>query len=157
VKRDYWKFKMFMCMYIRPIHTRGGMYIHVNWSRDFMVGIESRLRSWGLGFEYRQGQRVFVFSATCGPDLGPIKPYQRWKSRSILWSKAAGAWICHSPPSSSEFKSKWSYAFTPSVYLYGMDRDNFTLLYKGDKGYFWVRWGFEYHILYYDIISYLLF
>ena len=32
-------------MYIRLIHTRGGMYIHVKRSRKFIVGIESTLAS----------------------------------------------------------------------------------------------------------------
>ena len=68
MKRDYWKFKNVSMYVYRPIHTRGGMYIHVNWSRDVIVGVENRLRSLGLRFEYRQGQGDFVFSTTCRPD-----------------------------------------------------------------------------------------
>ena len=106
------------------------MYIDVYWSRDFIVGIESRLRSWGLGFEYRQGQGVFVFSTTWRPVLGPIKLSLQWKLTFILWGKAAGAWIFHSPPLDSEVKNEWNYTFTPSVCLHDMDRNNFTLSYK---------------------------
>jgi hypothetical protein len=138
MERDYWIFKNVYMYVYRSIHTRGGMYIHVNWSRAFIVRIESRLQSWGLGFEYRQGQGVFVFSTTWRPYLGSFKLSLQWKLRFILWGKAAGSWICHSPPPSSEVKNEWSYSFTPSVCLHGMDKNNFTLFYKGDWGYIWV-------------------
>lgn len=53
--------KMFMYMYIRLIHTRGGMYIHVNWNRKFIVGMGSTLASHLRPFpRLRMSEAIFL-------------------------------------------------------------------------------------------------
>lgn len=46
--------------------------------------------------------------------------------------KAATACGCHSPPSSAEVQSDWSYTSTPPIRLHGVYRDNF-IAYKSYK------------------------
>ena len=43
--------------------------------------------------------------------------------------KATGRKINHSAPSSAEIENEWSYTFSPSVVLHGVDSENFTFLY----------------------------
>jgi hypothetical protein len=45
----------------------------------------------GLGFEFRQGQEIFVFSKTSRPSLGPTQPPIQWVPGFFLRGKAAWA------------------------------------------------------------------
>jgi hypothetical protein len=39
---------------------------------------------------------------------------------SFSGGKAAGAWSCHSPPSSAEVKNRWNYTSTTPIRLHGV-------------------------------------
>jgi len=85
--------------------------------------VESRLRAGRPGFNSRQRQWCnFLFS--------PTRQDRLWGSLGLLYSwyrglfprgKAAGAGSAYSPPSSAEFKNAWSYIFTPSIHLHGVE------------------------------------
>jgi hypothetical protein len=40
--------------------------------------------------------------------------------------KQQGHEVGHSLPSNAKVKNEWSHIIIPSIYLYGMDRDNFA-------------------------------
>jgi hypothetical protein len=89
-----------------------------------------RLDDWG--FESQQGLGILLFTTMSRPALGPIQPPIQWVPGALsLGVKWLGCEADHSPPSSAEVKTAWSYTYTPeyafmvwcSVKKY---RDNFT-------------------------------
>jgi hypothetical protein len=65
----------------------------------------------------------------------PKRPERLWGTLSLLlkWCrsyfpevKQPERKVDHSPPSSAEVKNEWSYTFTSLIYIYGIDRDNFS-------------------------------
>ena len=66
-------------------------------------------------FEFRQGQETGFGAHT----VFCVMP---------TWGEAVEREVYHSPPSSAEVKNEWSYTSAPSVYLGGMEIDNFTVL-----------------------------
>ena len=75
----------------------------------------------GPGFEYRPGHETFSSPKPSRPALGPIQPPIQWVSELFRGGKAVGAWY------SAEVKAEWSCTSSPSVWLHGVDRDNFTI------------------------------
>jgi len=72
-------------------------------------------------------ERRFFFSAKY--------PDQLWGPPSFLFNVYCGSFpgvqqlehdVDYSPPSNTKVKKKWSYTFTSSICLHGMDRDNFS-------------------------------
>jgi hypothetical protein len=45
-------------------------------------------------------------------------------------AKQAKRDVDHSHPPGSKVKHEWTYTFTPSIYIHGVDRDNCTFLYE---------------------------
>ena len=72
------------------------------------------------GFEYWQGQEIFIFSKTHRQTLGPTQP----PLQSFQGGKAAGC-VNYSPVSSTEVKNDWSFTSSSPVCLCGVDRGNF--------------------------------
>jgi hypothetical protein len=75
-------------------------------SQDNSVGIATRLRPGRSGFNSRQGLRIFLFTTTSRPALGPIQlPIQCVTGVFFPRVKRQGRKADHSPPSSIEVKS----------------------------------------------------
>jgi hypothetical protein len=84
-------------------------------SRGGSVSIVIQLRNGRPGFDSRQGHRSFSLLATAsGPTLGPTqRPIKRPPEALSLWVQWPGREADHSPPSSAEVQSAWSYTSTP--------------------------------------------
>ena len=80
-----------------------------------------------LGFEFRQGQEIFLFNKTSKPALGPSQPPIQCKMRNPRGAKRSGCESDNSPPFSAEFH-EWSCTSTPSMCLYGVDNETSLLL-----------------------------
>jgi hypothetical protein len=80
--------------------------------------------SYGLddrGFKSRQGLGIFLFTTASRLALGPTQPPIQWVSRALsLRVNRPGREADHSPPSSAQVKTSWSYTSTPSVRLHGV-------------------------------------
>jgi hypothetical protein len=59
------------------------------------------------------------------PAEGPSKPPTQWVPGLFPGNKTAGAWINHSPLSSTEVNG-YRFTSTPPVSLHGLDRENVT-------------------------------
>jgi hypothetical protein len=66
----------------------------------------------------------------------PKRPDRHWGSRNLLLSgygaslsgvKRPGRKVNNSPLSSRNDKNEWSYVTTPPLWLYSVNRENFTL------------------------------
>jgi len=70
----------------------------------------------------------FLFFKTPRPSLGPTQPHIQWEPGVIHGPVAErpGRESDHSLPSSSEFKSKWSFNSLPPTRLYDVPGDDFT-------------------------------
>jgi hypothetical protein len=72
-----------------------------------------------LGFElddreFESRQRLVIFLFTTRPAVGPTQPPIQWVSGALsLGVERQGREAGHSPPSSAEVKSAWSYISTP--------------------------------------------
>jgi hypothetical protein len=84
-----------------------------------------------LGFDFRRGLRIFLFTTASRTALRPIKPPIQWVPGAVsLGVKRRGREADHSPPSSAEVKNAWSlpplpqYAFM--AWCLVKHRDNFT-------------------------------
>lgn len=88
------------CSYISNFRSRGSV-----------VGIAGMLRAG------RSGVRILVWA----------RGFSLFQNRGPLPGvKGLGREHDHSPPSSAEFKNKWSYVSTPAICPHGVDRDKFT-------------------------------
>lgn len=98
------------------------------WRLDSVVGTIARLQ--GLDeprFAFRRGWKIFLFLRTSWPVLGSTQPpSQRVPGVLSPGIKRLGLAADHSPPSSAEVKSKWSYSATVPVCLHAEYRDSFT-------------------------------
>jgi hypothetical protein len=69
---------------------------------------------WSWGFESRQEMWNFLFITASRPYLGPSQPPIQWVLGSLsMGMKRSELEAHHSPPSSAEVKTTWSYAPTP--------------------------------------------
>ena len=59
------------------------------------------------------------------PTPGLTQPPIQWVTCPFPRLKRLGCEADHSPLSNADIKKEWSYIVTPSIYLHGMDRDNF--------------------------------
>jgi hypothetical protein len=95
------------------------------------------------GCESRQGLGIFLFTTESRPALRPTRSSSQRGALS-LGVRRSGREADHSPPSSVEFKNRWSYTFTPPLRLHDVvfswkeNRDNFTFYF-----YLYHRWLIE--------------
>jgi hypothetical protein len=80
-----------------------------------------------LGFDFRRGLGIFLFTAALRPTQPPIQ----WVAGALsLGVKRPGREVNHSPPSSAEVKNEWSYTSTSQYVSMALclvkHRDNFT-------------------------------
>jgi hypothetical protein len=74
-----------------------------------------------LGFDSRRGLAIFLFTAVSRAALGPTQPPIQWAPGALsLGVKRPRCEADHSPTSSAEVKSEWSYTSTPLVRLHGV-------------------------------------
>jgi hypothetical protein len=69
-----------------------------------------------LGFDFRQGLRIFLFTTASRTALGPTQPPIQWVPGAISLGggvKRLGRETDHSPPSSAEVKNEWNCISTP--------------------------------------------
>jgi hypothetical protein len=62
------------------------------------------------------------FSSSQRPD----RLWVKWVPGSFAWVKSAERDVDHSPLSSADVKSEWSYPSLPSICLHGVVGDNFA-------------------------------
>jgi len=74
---------------------------------------------------------IFISSPKC--------PYRLWSQPSLLFNDYRGSFrgarlpwheVNRSPPSGAEIKNEWSYNSTPPICLLGVDRENFTFIFR---------------------------
>ena len=77
----------------------------------------------------------YLFSETSRPSLGPNQPPINGHRGSFQAVQRPGRDVQRSLPSSAEVKNKWSYTFTPSTCLHGVDRNSciFLTFFKARK------------------------
>jgi hypothetical protein len=68
--------------------------------------------------------KIFVFSETSRPALGPTQPPMYVGSFPGI--KRLGREVDHSPTPNAGVKNAWSYTATPPISLHGMGRENYT-------------------------------
>jgi hypothetical protein len=67
------------------------------WARGWTIGV--------VGFDYRRGLGIFLFTTTSRTALGPTQPPTQWLPGAFsLGVKRLGREVDHSPPSSAEVK-----------------------------------------------------
>jgi hypothetical protein len=84
-----------------------------------------------LGFDFRRGLGIFLFTTVSRTALWPTQPLIQWVPGALsLGVKRPGGEADHSHPSSTEVKNEWSYTFTPQYVFMAWclvkHRDNFT-------------------------------
>jgi hypothetical protein len=94
---------------------------------DWMIGV--------VGFDFRRGLGIFLFTTASRTALGPTQPPIQWEPGALFMAvKRPGREADHSPPSSAEVKNACSYISTPQyafmAWCFVKHRDNFifTLL-----------------------------
>jgi hypothetical protein len=86
--------------------------------RDNLVGMPTTLWAGRPGFDFRQGQEIFVFSTASRTALGPTQPPIQWVLRTLSpWVKQSGREADHSPPTGAEVKNTWIYTSSPYVFM----------------------------------------
>jgi hypothetical protein len=66
-------------------------------------------------FDFRQGQKLYLFSITFTPALEPISLLAREYRWLLPRGKAAGGESDYSPASSAEVKNMWIYPSIPDI------------------------------------------
>jgi hypothetical protein len=67
------------------------------WATGWMIGV--------LGFDFREGLGIFLFTTVSKTALGPTQPPIHWLPAALsLGVKRSGREADHSPPSSAEAK-----------------------------------------------------
>ena len=82
----------------------------------------------GPGLETLQSKEIFLVSTASIPTLGPTQFPIQWVAAFIIGMKRPGIGVDRSLPSIAEDKNVWSFRPTPSLCLYGEDRDIFMPL-----------------------------
>jgi hypothetical protein len=95
-----------------------------------------------LGFDYRRGLGIFLFTTASGAALGPARPPVRWVPGTLsLGVKRPGREADHSPQSSDEIKGWVELYLHSPIRLHGVvlslkkHRDNFTFSFTFHTGY----------------------
>jgi hypothetical protein len=74
-----------------------------------------------LGFDFRRGLGIFLFTTVSRTALGPTQPPMQWVPGALsLGVKRPEREADHSPPSSAEVKNAWSYTSTPPIRRHGV-------------------------------------
>jgi hypothetical protein len=72
-----------------------------------------------LGFDFRRGLGIFLFTTASRTALGPTQPLIQWVQGAIsLGVKRPGREADHSLRYSAEVKNAWSYTSTPPIRLH---------------------------------------
>jgi hypothetical protein len=83
-----------------------------------------------LGFDFRQGLGIFLFTTVSRTALGPTQPPIQWIPGVFPGVKQLGREADHSPPTSAGVKNAWNYTFTSQytfmAWCLVKHRDNFT-------------------------------
>jgi hypothetical protein len=78
------------------------------WAMGWTIGV--------LGFDFRRGFEIFLFTTAFKTVLGPTQPPIKWVPGALsLGVKRPGREADHSPPSSAEVKNAWNYTSTPNT------------------------------------------
>lgn len=107
------------------------------WS--IIVGVVTRLGAGRSGVQIPVQASNFALLHHIQTGSGLTEPLIRWVLGFFPGGKATGGEDYHSPPSSPEVKSKWSYTSTPPISLHGVDRENFAVLYGPHKYFMWAK------------------
>jgi len=78
-----------------------------------------------LGFDFRQGEEVLMFSKNPRPAVRHTQPPAHWKPVFFFFLpgvKQPGCEVKHSHSSSTEVMNEWSCTYTPPIYLHGVYR-----------------------------------
>jgi hypothetical protein len=87
-------------------NTRSRVLVDLLGSRDSSGGLATRLRGGRPGFDFRQGQGIFLFTIGSRPNLGPTKPPIQWAPEVLSPGKnRRGREADRSPPSSAGVKN----------------------------------------------------
>jgi hypothetical protein len=74
-----------------------------------------------LGFDFWRELGIFLFTTASRTALGTIQLPVQWVPEALsLGVKLPGREVDHSPPSSAEVKTVWSYTSTPPIRLHGV-------------------------------------
>jgi hypothetical protein len=85
-------------------------------SRESSVSISLDYVLDDLGFDYRRGLGIFLFTAASRKALGSTQPPIQWVPGALsLVIKRPGREADHSPPSSAEVRNAWSIPPVPST------------------------------------------
>ena len=99
------------------LHLRALMFLSGVVRRGRTTLVESVLRQgYGLGclgFESPRGPEICLFSKSPAPSVGPTHPHIQRVPGFLPGSKAVGALVVHSTPSSDEIKNAWNYKSAP--------------------------------------------
>jgi hypothetical protein len=82
------------------------------------------------------GERAILFCITSRPALGPTQPPTEGEPRV----DRTGREVNHSSRSSAEVRNKWSCTSTPTQYLNGVDRENFTFTGNSNNHFHRSKW-----------------
>jgi hypothetical protein len=80
------------------------------------------------GFVSLEGQDISFYPKLPDRACGPSIPLFNSFRSSVPGVMPLEREVNHSHPSSTDVKNEWSCTSTPTIHLYGFDRDNFTLL-----------------------------
>jgi hypothetical protein len=85
---------------------RGAIKCSKNTDTDWTIGV--------LGFDFRRGSGIFLFTNMSRTALGSTQPPIQWVDGALsLGVKRPRHEADHSPPSTAEVKDVWSYTSTP--------------------------------------------
>ena len=92
-----------------------------------VVGIVTRYRLDSPGLKSWLGQEIFSYPKPSRGALGLFQAPIQWVPRFFPRDKVLGHDVNLSPPNRAKVKNEWSYNSPLAMYLYSMDRDNFTI------------------------------
>jgi hypothetical protein len=101
-----------------PFHC----YMLLHWSWERWIGGVTGLWAGWCGFQFWQGQGIYLFSKTSRLAQGHTQPLGGAHSQSV---KQLGHEADRSSSFSVEVKNEWRCSSTLRIYFHGIDRDNF--------------------------------
>jgi hypothetical protein len=96
-------------------------YKDIRWIQSTIETIENWLRAGRLGFRNSKGAKFWLFSNMSIQSLGPSQLHVKWV---FTWAKAAKTW-CWPLTNYFEVKNEWSNTSRPSLWLQGVEWDEF--------------------------------
>jgi len=110
-----------------PLNLNFYMF-YSRWNRVSVVGTETMRWLGRSGWRIAADAWDLLFSKTPTPAPTPTQPHIQRAPGSFPGVKWPGSQIDHSPPSSVKVKNWRSYTSDPSIWLHGVDREDFTFL-----------------------------